>query len=150
MAENETPKKHGNTKEIDLNQLEQMAMIGCTYREMAACLGVVESTLIEKYKTIIDQLREKGKRAIRAKQVEVALRGSVPMLIWLGKQMLDQREKIDQVNTHVIEKIREVEALPIEEKRRRLQMALKSMEDMHDNQASSQELPALPAKSGKS
>jgi len=35
---------------------------------------------------------------LKRKQVEVALAGNTTMLIWLGKQYLDQSDKVD--NTH--------------------------------------------------
>jgi hypothetical protein len=39
---------------------------------------------------------QKGRVALRSKQFELALAGNPTMLIWLGKQVLGQRDKIDQ------------------------------------------------------
>jgi hypothetical protein len=46
-------------------------------------------TFAEYYKT----KSARGKISLRRKQVEVALNGSVPMLIWLGKQHLGQKDR---------------------------------------------------------
>jgi hypothetical protein len=37
------------------------------------------------------------KLCLRRKQLRVALRGNVPMLIWLGKQQLGQSEQVQDV-----------------------------------------------------
>ena len=39
-----------------------------------------------------------GKISLRRAQFEKALNGNVVMQIWLGKQHLDQKEKIEQTN----------------------------------------------------
>ena len=42
--------------------------------------------------------KAKGETALRCKQYEVAMNGNIPMLIWLGKNRLDQRNiKLNQI-----------------------------------------------------
>ena len=64
-------------------------------------LGVSESTLLrriqEKYSINFDTLKAQKRKEIENnlwwKQVSVALNGNVSMLIWLGKNILGQRDK---------------------------------------------------------
>jgi hypothetical protein len=84
--------------EIDLEVVRNAAGIGCTVNEIAAVLGVCRSTLF-KYmqinpdvQTAIDEGRDKGCATLRRHQWQRASVGSDTMLIWLGKQMLGQRD----------------------------------------------------------
>lgn len=52
-----------------------------------------------------DQKRQPGKIALRRKQYEVAMTGNVPLLIWLGKQYLDQSEKVEQKTTTELKRL---------------------------------------------
>jgi len=64
-------------------------------------LGCCQDTLVkwikEEYGCTFSDLRvtkrENMKLKLAAKQYETAMKGNVPMQIWLGKQWLDQREK---------------------------------------------------------
>lgn len=80
-------------KEIDLQLLEKLSAINCSYEEMAAMLDVDESTLSRNYAQVIKKGRDKGKTSLKRKQWEVAMSGNVSMLIWLGKQLLGQSDK---------------------------------------------------------
>lgn len=79
-------------KEIDPKQVEQLAMINCSYKEIAAVVGCDESTLTRRFAQVIQIGREHGKSSLKKKQFEVAMKGNVTMLIWLGKIMLGQRD----------------------------------------------------------
>jgi predicted transcriptional regulator len=107
MAEKRTPqkkkrKKMGRpTKRIDLKQLEALAALQCTNDEIASGLGIARSTLQERlksktFRTAIEKGRELGRRSLRRMQYEAAKKGNVTMMIWLGKQWLAQRDKIEQ------------------------------------------------------
>lgn len=80
---------------IDPEKVELLAGCGCTVEEIAAKLGCNASTLYRNFARHIEKGRETGRASLRGKQFEVAMRGNVPMLIWLGKQMLGQAEKVD-------------------------------------------------------
>lgn len=80
---------------IDERTLAGLAAIQCSYVEMAAVLGVDESTLRLHYRDLIEKEREAGKMSIRRAQYQTALKGNVTMQIWLGKQYLGQRDKQD-------------------------------------------------------
>jgi hypothetical protein len=98
----ELPEKRPNGRpraEIDLDMVRNAAGIGCTVNEIAAVLGVTRSTLY-KYMALnpavqdaIDEGRDKGAATLRRQQWHKAHAGSDTMLIWLGKQMLGQRDR---------------------------------------------------------
>lgn len=87
--------------EFDMGVVERAASIGCTNNEMAALLGVAHSTFYERLKQdpelqeVIDRGRETGKASLRRTQWAVAESGNPTMLIWLGKQWLDQKDKLE-------------------------------------------------------
>lgn len=82
-------------------QVEKMAAIFCTGEEIAHVLNISYDTLErrvkEKYKVSCAEHIKKhsamGKMSLRRKQYEVAKGGNVSMLIWLGKQYLNQTDK---------------------------------------------------------
>ena len=49
----------------------------------------------ELFRSSIERGRAQGKQSLRRMQHQVAMKGNVKMLIWLGKQVLGQTEKID-------------------------------------------------------
>lgn len=94
-------KKMGAPTKLNAAQIEQLkklASIFCSMEEIASIAGVSKSAL-EKNKTYyaaIKEGREHGRCSLRKKQFEVALGGNVGMLIWLGKQYLEQSDKLEQ------------------------------------------------------
>lgn len=77
-------------------QLKALAAMQCTIPEIVAFMGVPKATLERNYSDVIDAGREVGKVSLRRAQYRLALAGNVTMLIWLGKQMLGQAEKVAQ------------------------------------------------------
>lgn len=77
---------------IDPEQVTQLAAIQCSYAEMAAVLNCNPSTLTRRFAQEIQKGREQGKCSLKRAQFKRAMDGSIPMLIWLGKQYLGQRE----------------------------------------------------------
>jgi hypothetical protein len=94
---------------IDQEQVERMAAIGCTDTEIATVLNISEAYLKRRAAEALKRGRARLKRSLRRKQVQLAMKGSVPMLIWLGKQYLDQKDKQDvaysRAELQVVEKI---------------------------------------------
>ena len=89
------PKKY----EIDTEQVEKLASFGCTNTEVASFFGCDESLIRKSYSEFLTKGREKGKIRLRQMQWRAADNGNVSMLIWLGKQLLNQkdRQEIEQV-----------------------------------------------------
>lgn len=78
--------------------IENMARIFCTEEEIATCLGTTPDTLLnennkELFRTAIKRGQANGHQSLRRKQYELAMRGNVSMLVWLGKQYLGQAER---------------------------------------------------------
>lgn len=94
---NEQPKSKGGRPraKVDPDLVEKLAGIGCPDREIAAIVGCSEDTLHRRFAEIIAKGRDNCKTRLRKKQIEVALSGNVSMLIWLGKNMLGQSDKIE-------------------------------------------------------
>jgi hypothetical protein len=80
---------------VDTVKLGKLARIGCTYAECADILGVSTDILEKSYSVIYTKGRENLKERLRRKQIKKALEGNVVMLIWLGKQYLEQKDKAD-------------------------------------------------------
>lgn len=80
---------------LSLEHITELASIGCSDAEIALLARVSEATLKRRYEPCLKQGRAHLKERLRRKQIERALAGSDTMLIWLGKQYLDQRDKQD-------------------------------------------------------
>ena len=89
-------KKLGRPKlDIDAEQVIRLARLHCTMQEMADFFGCHRETLRENFSPQIDKGRSEGNISLRRKQWQMAVeKGNVVMLIWLGKQMLGQRNEI--------------------------------------------------------
>ena len=85
-------------KKVDTQAIQKLAQMHCTYDEIAEFLDVSTKTLQRNYVHLIKKGREMGKISLRSAQFEKAIGGNVAMMIWLGKQHLDQRDKIEQTN----------------------------------------------------
>jgi hypothetical protein len=101
-------------------QIRKLAEMHCTDLEIASLSGVDSDTIARRFGKIIAKGRDEGKKRLRRLQWEAATKGNVVMQIWLGKQLLGQRDSFDHnissitVNTDVkklstdtLEKIRE-------------------------------------------
>ena len=85
-------------KKVDTQAVQKLAQMHCTYEEIAEFCNVSTKTLQRSYVHLIKKGREMGKISLRRAQFEKALGGNVAMQIWLGKQHLDQRDKIENTN----------------------------------------------------
>ena len=80
-------------KTVDPKRVIYLASIGHTMDEIAALEDVSCRTLQRRFGTLCEKGRKLCEAQIRRKQVERALAGSDTMLIWLGKQLLGQRDR---------------------------------------------------------
>lgn len=85
--------------QIDPAELEKLARFGCTQPEMAHWFGMSLSGLEKriadepKLREIIDKGYASLDISLRRRQVQLAEAGNPTMLIWLGKQRLEQRDR---------------------------------------------------------
>lgn len=90
-------------KPIDWDKVDKMLEADCSGREIAAYFCIHPDTLYnraaERYEQPFSEyshkMKLKGDTLIRQKQLDKAMdaAGDNTMLIWLGKQRLDQRDK---------------------------------------------------------
>lgn len=88
-----------NKYKIDDEQVEKLAARFWHITEIAAFFNVDESTIRKRFPKILQKGKELGKAKLRDLQLKRALDGNVSMLIWLGKQYLDQREPLPEMKT---------------------------------------------------
>ena len=82
-------------KDIDENQVLELAKIQCTYDEIAAVMACSVDTLSRRFADVIKQGREEGLKSLRRAQYDKAIAGNPALLIWLGKQYLGQSDRMD-------------------------------------------------------
>jgi len=78
---------------LDKDIILKLAMIMCSYEEIASVMDTSVDNLKKRYKDIIEKGRSEGKKSLRRSQYEKAVVDKdVRMLIFLGKQYLDQKD----------------------------------------------------------
>jgi hypothetical protein len=78
---------------LDPKQVFQLAQLGATNVEIARFFNVSESFIRKRYSDVCDSGRCSIKIRLRQAQIREAMAGNVTMLIWLGKQMLNQSDQ---------------------------------------------------------
>lgn len=86
---------------IDPVQLGKLAEMCCSIEEVAAYFRTTVQTVRARLKkdplkTVWESGLARGRISLRRAQMQSALGGDRTMQIWLGKQLLDQKDKIDQ------------------------------------------------------
>jgi len=113
-------------KLLDTEQLHQLASIHCTMAEIAAVMKCsVDHLYKPEYFEIIENGRESGRCSLRRLQWASAQKGNTGMLIWLGKQLLGQK---DQNQLTVADERAELSKLSDEEIAERLKNAVRVLE----------------------
>ena len=101
------PKKHGRKQiELDVRQFEVLCSIQCMVDEIAAVFDCSPDTVrrwcLRHYKRefseVYEEKRQVGLASLRRIQFKMAEQ-SASMAIWLGKQLLNQKDKIETTNT---------------------------------------------------
>ena len=101
-----TKNKGGRPRKIiDQKQFEGLCAIQCTQEEICAVLSCDEVTLNKwcketygcGFSQVFRQKRQGGKASLRRKQWNLA-ETNATMAIWLGKQYLDQKDNVDEIN----------------------------------------------------
>src|SRR5262245_48653262 len=92
-----------------LHTIRELGKLACTQIEAAGFLGVHRDTLGDFLRTSKKALEawENGlqvaKVSLKRAQMQAALSGNVTMQIWLGKQLLGQRDQLATENTHKVD-----------------------------------------------
>jgi hypothetical protein len=86
--------------EIPLDQVEKLGALQCTEAEMAGFFGVSLATIKrrmaeEEFRAVYQRGAEKGRISLRRSQFKLAESGNPALNIWLGKQYLGQKEKLE-------------------------------------------------------
>ena len=87
----------------DFGKIVGMMRIQCTEVEICSIIGVTDKTLNKAlnargepgFSELYKRYQDEGKASLRRSQWKVAQEGNPTMLIWLGKQMLGQRDRKD-------------------------------------------------------
>lgn len=85
---------------VDWDEMEKLCSLHCTKVEIAWFFRIDEDTLAkrikEKYNMTFSEYfkmaSSEGRISLRRKQYQLAVDGHPAMLIWMGKQYLDQKE----------------------------------------------------------
>lgn len=79
--------------QIPKEKIGELAGIGCTDQEIAAICGFSVDTLHRNYAELMATGKQSGKTRLRKMQWAAAQKGNSRMLVWLGKQYLDQIDR---------------------------------------------------------
>lgn len=94
-------KTGGRKRVMTVDALERLAKLNCTQAEIAAYFGIsltaVEVSLAEdaNLRAAYDRGIQTGRLSIRRAQFRAADAGNPTMLIWLGKQLLGQKDRVE-------------------------------------------------------
>lgn len=89
--------------EIDIKLVQKLCEIQCTGEEVASVIGVSYDTLVRRVKELgyggfaeyYKKNSQIGKASLRRLQWGAAVKGNVSMQIWLGKQILGQKDRVE-------------------------------------------------------
>lgn len=78
--------------EVNEELIYSLARIFCTQEEISTITGVSVDTLHRNYADVIKKGNDNGRMSLRRKQFQSAIAGNTTMLIWLGKNLLGQKD----------------------------------------------------------
>jgi len=83
--------------EIDLEQVEKLASLQCTDQELAAFFRCTTRTIEKRrkepaFKEAMERGKAMGRISVRRSQMKLLDAGNATMGVWLGKQLLGQRD----------------------------------------------------------
>ena len=89
-----------NRHDIPPEKVKMLASFGCTYIEIGKYFGCSEKVIRERYRKEYEMGREEMKLTLRQLQWKHAQNGNTALLIFLGKNFLQQTDKnqIDHTN----------------------------------------------------
>lgn len=81
---------------IDEEEVATLAFKGASNNEIAFLLGVDDQTIINRFSKLLSKKRAERRVWLRELQNSKAGSGDTTMLIWLGKNNLEQTDKMEQ------------------------------------------------------
>lgn len=79
-------------KDIPAAEVEKLASFGCSQVEIADFFNVDPVTIRRRFSAEMQRGKAGTKIRLRQSQLKSALEGNVTMMIWLGKQILNQSD----------------------------------------------------------
>lgn len=125
------------TAQIDWEKVDQWLASGCNGLQCAAAIGIHYETLARHCKSekkmefaaYMQEKRSHGDALLLAAQFHKALKEKHPtMLVWLGKQRLNQKENIEQISLNdkqLTEALKQINCFEVDE----LQNKIKELQE---------------------
>ena len=88
-------------KEFTKEEIIKLCRLNCTMEEIASYFGCNKKTIERRMQDdpeiaeAIEMGRNLGKLSLRRKQIQAADKGNATMLVWLGKQVLGQKDRTE-------------------------------------------------------
>lgn len=79
--------------DIDEEKVFKLAKLGATNTDIAYVVGCSENVIRARFGEVVAKGRATRRNSLRKWQWDAARAGNVAMMIWLGKQYLDQADK---------------------------------------------------------
>ena len=92
-----------NKHDIPADKVKLLASFGCSYIEIGKYFGCSEGVIRKRFKTEYEQGREEMKLSLRQMQWKNAQQGNTALLIFLGKNFLNQTDKSQVDHTNNLE-----------------------------------------------
>ena len=91
--------RRGTTARIDLAELEKLCGLQATDEEIAHWFGVTTRTIERRRKQkrfadVMERGRARGRVSVRRMQMKLLEAGNATMGVWLGKNILGQRDEV--------------------------------------------------------
>lgn len=104
MKENKEVKKNKGgrpKKKLDYEAIEKLSGMMCTQEEIASYFDCSVRTLQRdtEFCRVYKKGLDKGRMSIRRQQLKLLESGNATIAIWLGKQYLNQTDKVDSNTT---------------------------------------------------
>lgn len=85
-------KKKPVKKTVDRDLIYKLASIQCSIQEIAEVVGISEGALKRRFGSLIEKGKHSGRQSLRRSQWQKAHDGDTRMMIFLGKQYLNQKD----------------------------------------------------------
>lgn len=89
---NEDNKTNKKKKTVDRDLIYKLASIQCSNEEIAEVVGLSVGALTRQFGKLITKGKQNGRQSLRRSQWQKAHDGDTRMMIFLGKQYLNQKD----------------------------------------------------------